>query len=276
MNTDAGIDWDSYRRYMVRRGYAVETIWARWANAKRWVAWCDDWRTATVDDVETWIGERAVSAASSRNLLGHLRALYRWAIRHGLTDADPTRGVDPIRLPRRLPRPAPDHLIADVLEVADVQLTAMVALMAGAGLRCCEVSRLDWADVDLVAGRVIVAGKGGRERVVDVCQDIARSLAALDGTTGAVFAGRSGRRLSSARVSQIVCRGFDAVGAGGVTADQLRHRFATTALEQEAANLLMVRDALGHANVVTTQIYTAVTHGRVAAMTRAIRVPGIR
>jgi site-specific recombinase XerD len=56
-------------------------------------------------------------------------------------------------------------------------------------------------------------------------------------------------------------------------AHQLRHRCATTALAQPGADLLAVRDLLGHASVATTQVYTAVSPGRTAATSRALRLP---
>jgi integrase/recombinase XerD len=257
---------------MRRRGYSREVIWARFANAIRWVSWSQDWRTATFEDVEDWIAERDVSPQSSRNLLGYVRAFYRWALRKGLVEHDPTQLVDPYRVPKLLPHPASDRDIHAVLESADAQLAAMVALMAGAGLRCCEVSRLDWRDVDVVGGRVHVHGKGAKERVIDVSADVRRRLAALDSSSGPVFVGKRGGRLSAARVSQIVCRALDAVESDA-TAHWLRHRFATTALRQPDADLLAVRDAMGHSSVATTQIYTLVVPGKTAAMSRAVMLP---
>ena len=256
---------------MLRRGYAKETIWARSANARRWVRWCPDWRTATFHDVETWVDRRRVSPASSRNLIGYLRAFYRWAMREGLCEANPTLMVDRYRLPRRLPRPADDTAIAEVLSQVDTRTAAMIALEAGGGLRCCEVSRLDWADVDLIEGRVRVLGKG-RQRIVHLPTWARDHLAALERSDFAVFTGRGGRRLSPARISQIVCRAFHAAGHRTV-AHQLRHRAATVALAQPGADLLAVRDFLGHASVSATQIYAAIAPSRVVAMSRAIPAP---
>jgi integrase/recombinase XerC len=270
-----GVDLDQYRRYMRRRRYSREVIWARFANAVRWVAWCEDWRTATFDDVEDWIADRDVTPATARNLLGFVRAFYRWAMRQGLVDVDPTQLVEPFRVPRRLPRPAGDDDIARALDGADAELAAIIGLMAGAGLRCCEVSRLEWANVDLLAGTVTVRGKGDRERRIDVCRDVVRLLAALDAVDGPVFVGPSGKRRSPARVSQLVGARFHDLERP-VTAHQLRHRFATKALEQPGADLLAVRDVLGHSSVATTQIYTAVVPGRAAAMSRAVTLPVTR
>jgi site-specific recombinase XerD len=261
---------------MVARGYAACTVSARFAVAVDWCGWRCGRLDAGYTDVERWAASRGVGAAATRNLHVMLRAFYRWALRDGLADVDPTALADRPRVPARLPRPAPEHDIARVYGAADVQVRALLALMACAGLRCVECSRLDWCDVDLRAATVIVNGKGQRERLIDLSPDVVRALAALAvasaGYDGAVFVGQGRRRLSPARVSQRVGHAF--AGQGLTTrAHQLRHRAATQALQQPGADLLAVRDLLGHANVSTTQVYTAVVPGRTAATSRALRLP---
>lgn len=271
--THTGAVIDSYRRAMIRRRLARETIWARAANARRWMAWCEDWTTATFADVEDWIAARDVGQGASRNLLTQLRAFYRWAMREGLADADPTMMVERVRVPQHLPRPAGEAEIVTVLAGAEPQTAAMIALMAGGGLRCCEVSRLDWRDVDLTGGLVRVLGKGDKERLVAIGDRVIEHVGRVGGGhRGAVFVGPSGRRLSPARVSQIVGRAFRDQGSP-VTAHQLRHRFATHALQIEGSNLLMVKEALGHASIATTTIYTQVVESSVLAMSRAVGLP---
>jgi site-specific recombinase XerC len=260
-----------YRLYMRRRGYVQETVWARGSIASEW---CQrlDWRAASFHDVEEWLAERNLTAGSTRNLHANLRAWYRWAMREGLCDRDPTILVDLPRLPRRLPRPARDEHIGHVLAGADDELAAMIGLMAGAGLRCVELARLDWPDVDLASARVTVMGKGLKERTLDLSPNVVALLARLEGIAGPVFRGVKGGRLSPARVSQRVCRAFRAAGYP-TTAHQLRHRFASKALEDPAADLLAVRDLLGHSSVATTQIYTALAPGRSAQVCRGVTLP---
>ena len=89
---------------------------------------------------------------------------------------------------------------------------------------------------------------------------------------GAVFVGPTGRRLAPYRVSQLVNQALHADGHVE-TAHQLRHRCATAALQVPGADLLAVRDMLGHSSVSTTQGYTAVVPGRAAATSRAVRLP---
>jgi integrase/recombinase XerC len=104
---------------------------------------------------------------------------------------------------------------------------------------------------------------------------VVRTLAALRLATtghGPVFTGRRGRRLQPYRVSQLVNESIHAAGYT-ITAHQLRHRCATTALEISGGDLLAVRDLLGHASVATTQIYTKVMAGRTAKTSRAMQLP---
>lgn len=266
-----------YHAYMRHRGYARNTIAVRIAVARDWLAFTGGHLDVDHHDVERWITNRHVGTSSTRNLLVALRALYRWVRREALCATDPTALVDPPKVELRLPRPAPDGDIARLYTRGDIMLRAVLALMACAGLRCIEVSRLDWSDVDLDAGTVIVNGKGRRERLISLSDELVRDLAAVALATpgrryGPVFAGPTGRRMSPARVSQYVNRAFRALGST-ITAHQLRHRCATAALAECDGDLLAVRDLLGHSSVSTTQIYTAVRPGRTAATSRALRMP---
>jgi site-specific recombinase XerC len=265
-----------YFDYMRARGYARGTVFTRFAIANEWLTLHPDPTTPTWRDVEQWAAARGLTPASTRGLLVNLRAFYRWARREGYVTVDPTGLVGRPPVPMRLPRPAPEQAIGRLFDIGDERLRAVVALMACAGLRCCECSRLDWCDVNLTAATVIVMGKGSRERLIDLSPDVVRALAAwrlASGPTGAVFVGASGRRMSPAAVSLFAARAFRAQGSP-VTAHQLRHRCATMALQQPGVDLLAVRDLLGHSSVATTQIYTAVVPGRTAAASRGLTMPG--
>ena len=116
-------------------------------------------------------------------------------------------------------------------------------------------------------------GQGVEERRVYLGPEVVQLLAALDGVDGPVFPSPVyGGHRSAARISQVVCRAFRAAGYP-TTAHQLRHRAATAALQVPGADLLAVRDMLGHSSVSTTQGYTAVVPGRAAATSRAVRMP---
>jgi len=253
----------------------MNTIRPRWATAVEWTKRHPDPSKPTWRDVEEWIRDRGLSASSSRNLIVCLRAFYRWLMLEDLVDRDPTQLVVPPRLPRRMPRPAPDRDVGRMLRDGDVQLRALIGLMSCAGLRCVECSRLDWRDVDFDAGSVVVMGKFSVERRLDLSPDVVRALRELRlasaNRLGAVFVGPSGRRYAPWRVSQRVNCAMHEAGSP-VTAHQLRHRFATRAIE-DGADLLKVRDLLGHASVSTTQIYTKCVEGAASRISRGMQFP---
>ena len=265
-----------YRRWCADR-YASRTMNLRVAVAREWLGLHPDPGAATFRDVETWLRDRALAPSSTRALLVGLRGFYRYLLREGLVVGDPTVLVERRPLPARLPRPAPERDVARLFrDTHDVRLRCLYALMALGGLRCVECSRLDWRDVDMLAASVRVVGKGNRERVVFVSPDVTAALRAhaLESgrRSGAVFVGPSGRRLEPYRVSQLVNLSLHRAGFR-FSAHQLRHRCATAALQVPGADLLAVRDLLGHASVATTQVYTACVPGLAAKTSRALVIP---
>ena len=256
------------------RGYCTETIDSRIAIVRRYLAAVPRWETATPFDVEDFASAQGWGPSTLRDAVSHIRQFYRWAIRHGRATTDPTSTVELPRAPRRLPRPARDVAISAAVASADPMMTAILALMCGAGLRCCEVSGLRWSDVDMIAGTVHVTGKFDRERVLEISPDVRRTLAAIDAPGAYIFVSpRTGRPYSPTRISQITGAHLRRVGAG-CTPHQLRHRFATKALAR-CEDITTVRDLLGHTSVATTEIYAAVTPGAGGAVSSSIDVPGL-
>ena len=234
---------------MRRRGLAPATITKRVSN---WRSFCRaaDWRTATRADVERWVDARPLGPHARYCALSHLHMFYVWARRDGLVGHDPTADVERPRLPRRLRRPALDVDIGRALDGADPTMTVALLLMALAGLRCCEVSALCWRDVELGERRLWLRGKGGHERAVGIAPQLAQALAALDAPGDGPVVG-----WSPAATSHRVRARLREVGSRA-TAHQLRHRFAYRYLEASGHNVEALRQALGHASIATTQLYT--------------------
>lgn len=267
-------DMCAYRRYMKLR-YSPNTIRPRVMVANEWIARHPDPDGLTYREVEAYMRERQLSSASTRNLVVCLRAFYRWLLREGLVTVDPTLLVDRPSVPMRLPRPAPDKVVGRLIARASIQVRALLALMACAGMRCVECSRLDWRDVDLDAGVVIANGKGLRERAIGLSPDVVRALRTLrlsSSSKGAVFVGPAGKRLEAYRVSQLVNEYMHGEGES-ITAHQLRHRAATEMYRMTGGDLLAVRDFLGHASVSTTQIYAKIADDRVDVWARRMEIP---
>jgi integrase/recombinase XerC len=247
-------------------------------------------------DVRRFLADRhAKDAASSRGRkLASLRSFFRFLVREGVRDADPTTGMPAPRTPKRLPRPLAVDDCAVLMGPPPVGAAprgeeppgpaerrdrAMAELLYGAGLRVGELVSLDVRDVDLAQGEVRVSGKGGKERVVPLPEASRKALAAwLDPRrrpgvrSEPLFValrtrrGEAPRRLDVRDVRRRLAK--RALGAGladRVHPHRLRHSYATHLLDM-GADLRAIQELLGHASLSTTQKYTAVSAERLVAV----------
>jgi integrase/recombinase XerC len=213
---------------------------------------------------------RGLSGRSLARILSGWRAFYRFALeRDPSLKENPCAGLRAPKAPRRLPAAlSPDEAVQlvaiddqDPLAVRD---RALFELAYSSGLRLAELANLDVGAVDLAAGEVRVWGKGAKERIVPVggpARDAIRAWLSVRrglpvGNAGAMFIGRSGRRIAPRTIESrlavwAVKRGL----AQHVHPHMLRHSFASHLL-QSSGDLRAVQELLGHASIASTQVYT--------------------
>lgn len=243
----------------------------------------DDWSWNGVDRLafRAYLGEltrRGLARRSIARKLSAVRSLFRFLHREGMVDANPARTVRSPKLDRHLPewlsradmerlfQAAEDRAAAN--EFFGVRDLAMLECFYATGMRLAELQALDWDAVDLITEQVRVLGKGRKERIVPLGRAAVHALrryqlrraevAPRSGATDhrAVFISRRGRRLSVRQVQNIVRGLLDRIAAdAGVTTHSLRHSFATHLLDA-GADLMAVKELLGHASLSTTRIYT--------------------
>jgi integrase/recombinase XerD len=206
-----------------------------------------------------------------------VRGFHRFAVREGLTAADPAAAVRPPAPPRRLPHALPVDDVLAMLEAAGFDATpkatrdrALLEFLYGTGARVSEAVGLDVDDIDAAAAAVLLHGKGGKDRVVPIGS---YALDALDtylvrgrpalvsggGGRAALFLNMRGGRLTRQSAWTILREVADRAGVRAtVGPHSLRHSFATHLLDG-GADVRVVQELLGHASVTTTQVYTLVT-----------------
>ena len=211
--------------------------------------------------------------------LAAIRAFCKWGIRQGYLETDPTLGVQPIKQEKLLPEFLREGEIQQLLDAPDINTAdgmrdkALMELLYASGIRAGEAHGLDISDLNLSAEEILIRhGKGGKERVAFIgnaaIQAIrnylhyARPEFALKNQgkpDPAVFLNRFGRRLSDRGIRRTFDKYFQIASERlKTTPHTLRHSFATHLLEH-GADLRVVQELLGHANLVTTQIYTPVS-----------------
>ena len=157
-------------------------------------------------------------------------------------------------------------------EAVKLRDDALLELLYGSGLRVSELCGLSEADLDLARGWVTVWGKGGKQRQVPMSATSVRALERwlregrpeLGGTVsrqGPVFFNLRGRRMTPRDVRRVL----DKRSPSHTHPHALRHSFATHMLDG-GADLRVVQELLGHANLRTTQVYTHVSKERLLAV----------
>lgn len=182
--------------------------------------------------------------------------------------------------PKVLPRAIPLNAIEKILSAAYENLkwaatsyashkalrdVTVVEMLFATGMRVSELCSLGAQDVDLEDGRVLIHGKGAKERVLQVGNSEVLALLrqyheenmCQIAETGCFFTGRLGLRLSEQSVRSTLSRLCEQAGVPHGTPHMLRHSFATFLLEEDV-DIRYIQRMLGHGSIQTTQIYTQV------------------
>ena len=271
----------------VERGSSSNTVEAYGRDLARYVAWLADRGVSDPEGVTRELVEAHVAAlvevglapASVERAVSAVKGFHRFMVADGICEAFPTSDLPLPSKPERLPDVISVDDAARLLDQpfpqtpAGLRDRAILEVLYGCGLRVSELTGLDLRTALLDEGLLRVFGKGEKERVVPVLGTAAEALAAylergrgaLVGRrpTQAVFLNVRGDRISRQSVHAIVEKYGRVAGLKGLHPHTLRHSFATHLLEG-GADLRVVQELLGHANVATTQLYTHVdrTHIR--------------
>lgn len=235
------------------------------------------------------VARRALSRRSVGRKLSAVRSLYRFLHQEEWVEANPARAVRSPKRERTLPGFLTREQVERLFGAAEarameggflgVRNLAIVELFYSTGMRISELQQLNTSDVDVVSERVRVMGKGRKERIVPVGRMAIAALrryeprrdeiaAAAGADRRALFLSRRGRRLSTRQIHNVVCGFLDRVGEdAGLSTHSLRHSFATHLLDA-GADLLAVKELLGHASLSTTQIYTHTSKERLKRVYR--------
>lgn len=205
------------------------------------------------------------SAATRRLYLSAVRGFCRWLVRRRLIKRDPTEHIK-IRQPRSVPRAFSPEQVAALLRVLpDARAHVIVRLMLDMGLRCVEVARLRVEDYDPTSKVLLVVGKGGHQRELPVVASTVRALDNYFAEVGVVGGplvrsynmperGVGAQYISNLVVGWIADAGLKARKFDGRSAHALRHTAGSDVLEH-SGDVKAVQEMLGHASLVTTEIY---------------------
>lgn len=266
-------DLTDYLAYLARAGLSLEGVDT--AALRGFMA-----------DLET----RGLSASTAARRLSCVRGFHKFLYAEGVAEADPSAPVSGPRKGRPLPKVLSvaevDRLLAGVQQAAALpdqapgparrarRMACLLELLYATGLRVSELVALPRTAASSDARILVVKGKGGRERMVPLTEAARAAMAAhlpsVPEESPWLFPADSE---SGHLTRQAFARDLkDAAATAGLRAETvsphvLRHAFASHLLHN-GADLRIVQELLGHADISTTQIYTHVLDDRLKAMVR--------
>lgn len=226
-----------------------------------------------------YLGTRQYARRSIARKASALRRYFGWLRRTGRMAVDPSVGLSAPKGDGRLPRVLRDEELRALLDHPPASIStddpairlrddAVLELLYGSGLRVAELCGLRPDDLDLTRRTVRVWGKGSRQRQVPLSEPASvaidawlrrgrQALVTAETPADAVFLNRRGRRLTPRDVRRLL----DRRALSPTHPHALRHTFATHLLDG-GADLRVVQELLGHADLGTTQHYTHVSKER--------------
>ncbi|MBR2624941.1 MAG: site-specific tyrosine recombinase XerD [Lentisphaeria bacterium] len=296
---------DTFLRYFIQfmtveRGLSKNTIaaygsdlaaLAGFLQQNKITRWQDVDREILLDFLD-FLRDNGMETTSIARHLTAIKMFYRYLAGEKLIDSDPTLLMDSPKLWRVLP----DYLsLAEVDailnifpangEALDLRNRAILHLLYASGLRVSELTGLTLENVSFENSLIRVHGKGAKERIVPVASAVltllrkyilnARGeLTRLIPESPYLFVSHRSKKLNRERIWAIIKdAAFQAGIAKNIHPHTLRHSFASHLLAN-GADLRAIQEMLGHADIGTTEIYTHVDRGRLAAVHRKFHPRG--
>lgn len=287
------------RHLAIERGLSTNYQMSVQQSLQHFLQWseergCREVRALKLADLTAFLAERKaqeISAGTQRLNLIALRVFFRFLHQRGWVERDEAEGLVAPKLGRHLPRVLRVEDIESVIEAIDershlgLRDRAIIELFYSSGLRLSELASIGVDQVNLEERMLRVTGKGAKTRLVPLGKRAKQALMDyLEGerprlatlkSGGEIFLSQQGNRLTRQRIWQMLKE--RAVQAGldpkVLHPHALRHSFATHLLGN-GADLRVIQEMLGHADIGTTQIYTHVDHSRLKEVHRRFHPRG--
>lgn len=274
---------DTFLKYLqYERNYSEKTILSYendLSQFERFLSGIDEEQNLCVADtdlIRAWmvsLMEQSYTATSVNRKLSSLRSFYRFLLKRGEINADPTQKIVGPKKKKPLPVFVKEADMEKLLSpenfgegFEDVRDRLILNLFYSTGMRLAELIGLDVQDVDFSLSTLKVTGKRNKQRLIPFGEDLkedlqkyARLRSELPLSTTAWIVGKEGSRISRTAVYGIVRNNLSkVVSLKKRSPHVLRHTFATTMLNNNA-ELGAVKELLGHSTLAATEVYTHTT-----------------
>ena len=270
----------SERRYseLTVRNYSRDiTAFVEWFNSRIAVDSFDATKVSS-EDIRDWIIYRLDTAklkpASMNREVSSLKSFFRYLRKIKVIDEEPFKQIGSLKTQKTLPQFVPESRMTPLLlelkeqsrstEFREQRNGVILSLLYGCGIRLAELLSIRLCDID--NGSVKIYGKGDKERIVPLIDELAERIEVYIGTcrecgidlqpTDKLIVGTTSKPLSRTSVQRIVREQMEQANIQGRKSPHvLRHTFATHLLGR-GADMREIQELMGHSSLSTTQHYT--------------------
>ncbi|MBN2621004.1 site-specific tyrosine recombinase XerD [candidate division WOR-3 bacterium] len=273
--------FQAFEHFLLSEGNELSTIQAYQYDLKQLIAFLGSLgrniHECATNDLRMFVHslfDAGLSPVSINRKISSAKTFFRYMNVSGQIEKDPSADIDLLKVGRKLPITLSIEEVTRIIESADeasalgLRDRVCLELLYGAGLRISELLGLETTDLDCEHGLITVIGKGNKQRILPIGNKAINSIRTYFATGRPVLVkkrsirtfilNRRGQPLSRMGFFKILRKYRIKAGISKrVTPHMFRHSFATHLLEA-GADLRVVQELLGHADIVTTQIYTHV------------------
>jgi integrase/recombinase XerD len=279
MNWNAAIrNFKNYQK--LERGLAENSILAYERDLKKLQVWAEEKDILPLrisyDDLLKFIHEictEDMAARSQSRLISAIKTFYKFLVYEDLLQENPSKLLETPKLGRKLPDVLNEGEIENLINVIDLSLEggernrAIIETLYGCGLRVSELTHLRISDLFFEQELIRVIGKGNKERIVPINKmaikriniyrnEVRNFITIKKGNEDYLFLNRRGSKLSREFIFMFVKELAEkAQLRKKISPHSFRHSFASH-LVNNGADIRIVQELLGHASIITTEIYT--------------------
>lgn len=263
----------------LERNYSDHTITAYKKDLLQFVGYLEleevhDLKEVNYSIIRGWIAfllEEGVTARSVNRKMSSIKAFFKYQRVVGNLTLDPTVLHKSLKTDKKLEIPFSQKEVLSLLDAqvdlqdfTELRNQLMIELLYVTGMRRMELIQLRLQDVDVFKGQIKVKGKGSKERIVPLLDNVSNRLKhyielrnqRADFKVQELFITDNGMKLYPNFVYRVIKSYFSKVSLKvKISPHIIRHSFATHLLDN-GADLIAVKELLGHASLASTQVYT--------------------
>lgn len=262
------------------RNASNNTISSYHGDLRQFTEFCTDRNIIEIEDItqkniRAYLvklnGDKNSTGTISRKLTS-LRNLFNFSLRSGYVNKNPLKDISNPKIKRGIPETLPLDSYLKILKLLEeegkenkFQIKSIFELLYGSAIRVSELCGLDIGDIDYQSKTLKVYGKGSKERLVPLGDKSIKVLKEymsrlIDKSfNNPLFLSPRGERIYPRLVQRIVKKYIQKVSDVSKKSPHILRHSAATHMLDRGADLLGVKEILGHENLKTTQIYTHVS-----------------